>query len=91
MLVSGWAKAMNLGEYDGIIQAHNHTSCKIKSGNNRFLFQIPCLIDIDSPAFNYVFNGKIQGHPPALGYILLYENETETAFDLLNSHVIDVF
>lgn len=91
LLVSGWAKKMNLGNYDGVIQAHNHTSCKIRSGNDKFLFQIPCLIDIDSAAFNYVFNGKIQGHPPSLGYILLYENSTGTEFDLLKSQVVDIF
>lgn len=70
-----WNDTLRLKHYDMIIQAHNHQSARVKFGE-KFLFQAPCLIDISQPAFNYVFNGKVVGNPPALGYISLakYDN-----------------
>lgn len=80
-----WGTYFNLGEYDGVMQAHNHSSGRVKYGD-KILFQLPCLIDINSQAFNYVFNGKLIGNPPALGYVVLYENN---GFDLRKTHIVD--
>lgn len=63
-----WAYIYKLKHYNVIMQAHNHSSAYIRMGNKR-LYQIPCFIDIDKTAFDYVFNGKPQGNPPIIGYI----------------------
>lgn len=84
---SRWGDFFNLSKYDIIVQAHNHQSARIRYGN-KFLFQIPCLIDISQPAFNYVFNGKIIGNPPAIGYISLAKNK-DGSIDPKRTHIID--
>lgn len=81
-----WEKFYGLTEYDSIIQAHNHQSGKVRLGN-KFLYQIPCLIDISQLAFDYVFSGKLNGNPPALGYIRAYK--TNGKFDPYRSHITD--
>jgi len=82
-----WDAQLALKSYNMVIQAHNHQSARVKFGN-KFLFQIPCLIDINAPAFNYVFNGKLQGNPPALGYIKLAKFDNGS-FDANNSIIVD--
>lgn len=81
-----WEYELGIKNYDMLIQSHNHQSARVKYGN-KFLFQIPCLIDINQPAFNYVFNGKLQGNPPALGYINLAKNER--GFIPEKSYIVD--
>ena len=82
-----WGDYFNLGEYDGVIQAHNHSSGKVRYGD-KTLIQIPCLIDIDAVAFDYAFNGKLQGNPPALGYLVLHKDSG--GYDLRKSQIIDL-
>ena len=62
-----WEEAYKLKPYDIVMQAHNHSAGQVWM-NNTLLAQIPCLIDISQPAFDYVFDGKAKGNPPALGY-----------------------
>jgi len=66
-----WGEHYNLKPYRAIIQGHNHVSAKIRFGD-RFLYQIPCLINSSDVAFDYVYNGRTQGNPPALGYMMAY-------------------
>lgn len=82
-----WTEVFKFSDYDMLLQAHNHNSGKIKFGS-RYLFGIPCMIDIGQPAFNYVFRGKLQGNPPALGYVVLDKYETGH-FNPKKSHIID--
>ena len=62
-----WEEAYKLKPYDIVMQAHNHSAGWVWMNNTK-LAQIPCLIDISRPAFDYVFDGKAKGNPPALGY-----------------------
>lgn len=62
-----WEEAYKLKPYNIVMQAHNHSAGQVWM-NNTLLAQIPCLIDISAPAFDYVFDGKARGNPPALGY-----------------------
>jgi hypothetical protein len=85
-----WENTFNLNNFDGIIQAHNHSSGKVRLGD-KFLFQIPCLIDISSFAFDYVFSGKAIGNPPALGYIVLIKDkENPNKYDLKKTVITDL-
>lgn len=86
-LLQKWGGVYDLKPYDAIIQAHNHQSAKVRFGS-KFLYQIPCLIDVNELAFDYVFNGKIMGNPPALGYIRAYK-DASGKFDPINSHITD--
>jgi hypothetical protein len=73
-----WRDVYKLNDYRAIIQAHNHRYChNIIAGKHCYL--APCMIDIDKPAFDYVFNGKAFGKPPVLGYMIL--KWTEGKFD----------
>jgi hypothetical protein len=81
-----WGGYFNLKDYDMIIQAHNHQSGRVKYGDLT-LCQIPCMIDISKPAFDYVFNGKIIGNPPALGYMVLRKNGK---YDPKKSYIVDL-
>lgn len=82
-----WGEFFELKNYNMVVQAHNHQSARIRYGN-KFLFQIPCLIDISQPAFNYVFNGKLVGNPPAIGYISLAKKK-DGSFDPTKTQIID--
>lgn len=62
-----WQEALNIKPYDILVQAHNHSAGQVWL-NDTLLVQIPCLIDISEPAFDYIFDGKAKGNPPALGY-----------------------
>lgn len=73
-----WHDLYNLKPYDVVIQAHNHQSGFAKWGKY-FLYQIPCLIDINAYAFDYVFDAKMAGNPPALGYMTA--TRTNKGFD----------
>jgi len=84
--VGKWETFLQLKPYDTIIQAHNHQSAKLKVGD-KTLFQIPCLIDSSKLAFDYAFDGKFKGNPPALGYLLA--QRTNGKFDAKKSHIID--
>lgn len=85
-----WGKTFNLNDFDGIIQAHNHSSGKVRLGD-KFLFQIPCLIDISSFAFDYVFSGRAIGNPPALGYIVLIRDRNNPhKYDLKKTVITDL-
>lgn len=68
-----WEEAYRLKPYDVLMQAHNHSAGAVWM-NNTLLAQIPCLIDISKPAFDYVFDGKAKGNPPALGFATIYGN-----------------
>ena len=81
-----WGGYYNLGEYDGVIQAHNHSSGRVKYGD-KILMQIPCLIDVDAVAFDYAFNGKIQGNLSALGYCVLHKDKG--GYDMRKSYIVD--
>ncbi len=83
-----WNTTYNLGNYEALFQAHNHTSAKIRFGD-KYLFQIPCLIDINAKAFDYVFSGKLQGNPPALGYTILIKDKSGN-FDPAKSYIVDL-
>ena len=63
-----WKKLYKIKDYDCLMQAHNHIA-NIDWTDDTCLIQMPCLIDITQSAFDYVFNGKFQGNPPALGYL----------------------
>jgi len=83
-----WEDAFRLKKYDMLLQAHNHQSAKVKYGS-KFLYQIPCLVDIAQPSFDYVFSGKLQGNPPALGYVVLNKFE-DGSFDPKKSYIVDL-
>ncbi len=83
-----WGEFFCFNKYDMLMQAHNHNSGKVKFGN-RYLFAIPCLIDISQPAFNYIFGGKLQGNPPSLGYVVLNKYE-DGSFNPKTTHIIDL-
>lgn len=85
-ILPNWESIFGLKDYDAIIQAHNHKSGKARKGN-RWLFHIPCLIDINAVAFDYVFSGKIYSDPPALGYMILCGNEK---YDFNKSYIVDL-
>lgn len=82
-----WGNTYKLKPYDAIIQAHNHSSGKVRWGD-LFLFQIPCLIDIGNEAFSYVFDGKLKGSPPAIGYMIGYFDKGK--FDPRRSYIVDL-
>lgn len=69
-----WEHFLNIKDYNILMQAHNHSAGMVWV-NNRLIIQVPCLIDINKPSFDYVFNGKMAGNPPAIGYITGYETE----------------
>jgi len=71
-----------------LLQAHNHQSAKVRFGS-KWLYQIPCLIDISQPAFDYVFSGKLQGNPPALGYVVLKKYK-DGSFNPKASYIVDL-
>lgn len=68
-----WEEAYNLKPYNILLQAHNHSAGQVWM-NSVKLAQIPCLIDIKSSAFDYVFDGKAKGNPPALGFTTVQGN-----------------
>lgn len=76
-IIFKWNNTYNLKPYDIIIQAHNHTAGMVIQGNIK-LIQCPCMIDISSQAFDYIFDGKMSGNPPTLGYITL--NKLDNGF-----------
>ena len=80
-----WEGNFKLKPYNMVLQAHNHQSAKVRFGD-KWLFQIPCLIDIRQPAFDYVYSGKLYGNPPALGYVVLKKNDV---FDPKASYIVD--
>ena len=82
-----WEENFRLNKYDMVLQAHNHQSAKVRFGD-KFLFQIPCLIDTAQPAFDYAFSGKLQGNPAALGYISLIKN-SDGSIDPKRTQIID--
>lgn len=81
-----WKEVYKLKPYNVIVQAHNHSSAYVRLGSKR-LYQIPCLIDIDQVAFDYVFSGKPQGTPPVIGYI--QAEFTNNKFDFNKSRIIE--
>jgi predicted phosphodiesterase len=82
-----WQSILNFKPYNIVVQAHNHVSAKVKF-DTKHLYQIPCLIDFNQIAFDYVFNGKLQGNPPALGCIRAQLNN-KGFFDANKTHIID--
>jgi hypothetical protein len=83
-----WGDFLELPKYDILIQAHNHSSGRVRVGG-KIICQIPCLVDIAQPAFDYVFNGKMKGNPPALGYITMMESDGVVLRESVRVH--DVF
>ncbi len=67
-----WEHFLGIKDYDILMQAHNHSAGMVWV-NNRLIMQIPCLIDISKPSFDYIFDGKMAGNPPAIGYVTGYE------------------
>jgi hypothetical protein len=67
-----WEEFYELKPYNIVMQAHNHSSGGVWI-NLTYIWQIPCMIDIRSKAFDYVFDGKFKGSPPSLGYITCKE------------------
>jgi len=68
-----WEEAYRLKPYNLLLQAHNHSAGWVWM-NSVKLAQIPCLIDISKPAFDYMFDGKAKGNPPALGFATVEGN-----------------
>ena len=83
-----WEKELGIKNYELLFQAHNHQSGKVRFGD-KWVFQIPCLIDMNTPAFDYAYNGKLYGNPPALGYTILYKN-SDGSFNPAKTHIIDL-
>lgn len=83
-----WNSTFGLGSYEAIFQAHNHVSSKTKFGD-KYLFQVPCLIDINAKSFDYAYSGKLQGNPPALGYIILSKDKSGN-IDPAKSYIVDL-
>lgn len=80
-----WRHIYKLTDYNAIIQGHNHrASYTLTAGKHCYL--APCMIDIDKPAFDYVFNGKAFGKPPALGYMLI--KWTDNKFNFAETKLI---
>ena len=82
-----WKEIYKLKPFNVIVQAHNHNSAYCKVGSKR-LYQIPCLINIDEIAFDYVFSGKPQGTPPTIGYI--QAEFTNNKFDFNKSKIVEL-
>lgn len=80
-----WKDVYKLNEYNCIIQAHNHRAAYSRQGN-KHCFLNPCLIDINKPAFDYVFNGKCYGKPPTIGYMEI--QFTNDKFDFSRSRQV---
>ncbi len=76
LIQAKWKHLYKLNNYDLLIQAHNHSAGTLWV-DNTLLVQIPCLIDISEKAFDYVFDGKFKGNPPALGYITAIETNNK--------------
>lgn len=68
-----WEESYNLKSYNIVMQAHNHSAAQVWM-NNTLLVQLPCLIDISKQAFDYIFDGRAKGNPPALGYATILKN-----------------
>ena len=83
-----WHNTYKLKNYDMIVQAHNHSSGKIRVGD-LFLFQIPCMIDIGNEAFSYVFDGKLKGSPPSIGYMIGILDK-DGNYDPKKSYIVDL-
>lgn len=83
-----WQCTYDLKDYNAIIQAHNHQSAKLRMNKTIWLFQIPCLIDIGNEAFSYVFDGKMKGNPPSIGYMILFWNDGK--LDPVKTHIVDL-
>jgi hypothetical protein len=79
-----WDSYMNLDGYKVLIQAHNH-QCGMVQVGDKILYQIPCMIDLDQIAFDYVFNGRMAGRLPAFGYMVL--NYIDDKIDINNIKV----
>lgn len=67
-----WEHFLEIRDYDILMQAHNHSAGSVRV-NDRLIMQVPCLVDISKHAFDYMFDGKMKGNPPALGYITGYD------------------
>jgi len=82
-----WEYTYNLRPYRAIFQGHNHISCKIKYNEKVWLYQLPCMIDYSSFAFDYTRAGRLQGNPPALGHAVL--EWTDNKFNPNKSYIYD--
>ena len=65
-----WEYNYNIKNYKAIIQGHNHT-CGWISVDGCRLYHIPSLINIDAQAFDYVYDGRLRGCSPSLGYMVI--------------------
>ena len=80
-----WREVYKLKPYNAIIQAHNHRAAYMNfSGKHCYL--APCMIDIDKTAFDYVFDGKIRGKPPVIGYMEI--GFTNDKFDFAKTRTV---
>lgn len=82
-----WSKAWGLKPYSVIAQAHNHHAMKTIWGPEAW-FMLPCATNAYSIGMEYIFNAKMIGSPPDIGYTIFYQNGGITDVNRSNNFLI---
>jgi len=83
-----WKKHFNLKPYSVIMQAHNHQSLKYHKGDE-WWFAIPCAMRSDSIGAEYIYDTRMIGSPPTLGYTIVYQHKGVTDINRTNQFIYE--
>lgn len=83
-----WKTALRLKPYKVIAQGHNHQSMKTPEGDE-FWFMLPTAADPYGYAFEYIFDTRMMGRPPAVGYSVFRQEQGETNFNDSDNIVLE--
>ena len=83
-----WGKLIGLQPYRIIAQGHNHQDMKTSDGSEKW-FMLPTSCDPLSDGMEYIFQPRMIGHPPAVGYSVFNQHEGVTNYQLSNNWIID--
>lgn len=83
-----WGPTLALKPYTTIAQAHNHQDMKTSTGPE-YWFMIPTACDPYSPGIEYIFHSKMIGSPPAVGYMVMHQENGITNYNRTHNVLVD--
>jgi len=83
-----WGETLGLKPYSVIVQAHNHQDMKTSMGKEKW-FMVPTASDPYSVGIEYIYSSRMIGSPPAVGYMVMYQENGITDYNRTRNQVID--
>jgi len=83
-----WGKMIGLEPYSVIAQAHAHCNFRKTAGSEEWI-GLPTASDPFAIGFDYIWDARMQGDPPAVGYSLFYQERGKTDLERTRNIVME--